>query len=114
MSQVCTNNLISPDERPTVGVKLGGGYVKLGQELPLEAGEGKSELDLLEHCGVDEAEGAAVAPQVISVNGLAGRARTHRHLVIVLFVEREMILITFLEAEDVAVGVDGGILTQQG
>jgi len=95
-------------------MKLGGGYVKLGQELPLKAGERKSELDLLEHCGVNEAEGVAVAPQVISANRLAGRTRTHRYLVIVLFAEGEVILITFLEVEDVAVGVDGGCLTQQG
>ena len=62
MSQVRTDNLVCPDERPTVEMKLGGGYVKLGQELPLETSEGEAELDLLEHRGIDEAEGFVVAP----------------------------------------------------
>jgi len=114
MSQVCTNDLVVPDERPAVGVKLGGGYVKLGQELPLEAGERESELDFLEHCGVDEAEGVAVAPLVIGANGLSRRTRMHRYLVIVFLAERKVSLVTFLKAEDVAVGVGGGSLTQQG
>jgi len=113
MSQVRTNDLVSPDERPTVGMKLGGGYVKLGQELPLKAGERKSELDLLERRGVNEAKGGAVAPLIISANRLSGRTMTHIYLVIVFFAGREVILVTFLEAEDVAVGVDGGSLTQQ-
>jgi len=34
-------------------MKLGGGYVKLRQKLPLKASEGEAELDLFEHCGVD-------------------------------------------------------------
>jgi len=114
MPQVRTDYLVSPDERPVVGMKLGGGYVKLGQELPLEAGEGESKLDLLEHCGLNEAERGVVTPLIISADRLAGRTRTHRYFVIVLFAEKEVILITFLEAEDVAVGVDGGSLTQQG
>ena len=113
MSQVRTDDLVSPDERPAIGMKLGEGYVKLGQELPLKAGERKSELDLLERRGVNEAKGDAVTPLIISANRLSGRTRTHRYLVIVFFAEREVILVTFLEAEDVAVGVDGGSLTQQ-
>ena len=63
MSQVCAEDLVSPYERPAVGMELGGGYVKLGQELPLKACEGKPKLDLLEHGGVDEAEGGVVAPR---------------------------------------------------
>jgi len=71
------------------------------------------EFDLLERRGVDEAKGDAVAPLVIGANRLSGRTRTHRYLVIVFFAEGEVILVTFMEAEDVAVGVDGGSLTQQ-
>ena len=102
MSQVRTDDLVSPDERPAVGMKLGGGYVKLGQELPLKAGERKSELDLLERRGVNEAKRGAIAPLIISANRLSGRTRTHRYLVIMFFAEREVILVTFPEAEDVA------------
>jgi len=83
-------------------MKLGGGYVKLGQELPLKAGERKSELDLLERRGVNEAKRGAIAPLIISANRLSGRTRTHRYLVIMFFAEREVILVTFPEAEDVA------------
>jgi len=50
---------------------------------------------------------------VIGANRLFGRTRTHRYLVIMFIAEREVILVTFLEAEDVAVGVDGGSLTQK-
>jgi len=89
-------------------MKLGRGYVKLGQELPLEAGEWESELDFLEHCGVDEAEGAVVAPLVIGANRLSRRTRIHSYLVIVFLAERKVTsLVTFLKVEDVAVGVDG-------
>jgi len=94
-------------------MKLGGGYVKLSQKLPLEAGERESELDFLEHRGVNEAKWVAVAPLVISTNRLSGRTRTHRYLVIVFFAERKVSLVTFLEAEDVVVGVNGGSLTHQ-
>jgi len=73
-------------------MKLGGGYVKLGQELPLEAGERESKLDFLEHCGVDEAEGAAVAPLVIGANRLSRRTRMHRYLVIVFLAEGKVSL----------------------
>jgi len=62
---VRADNLICPDECPAVGMKLGGGYVKLGQELPFEMSEGEAELDLLEHHGIDEAEGLAIAPLVL-------------------------------------------------
>ena len=57
---MCANDLVGAGERPAVGMKLGGGYIQLGQELPLEAGEGESKFDFLEHFSVDEAEGAAV------------------------------------------------------
>jgi len=97
MSQVRADDLVSPDERPAVGMKLGGGYVKLAQELPLKACERKLELDLLEHHGVNEAKGGVVAPLIISANRLSGRTRTHRYLVNVFFAEREVILVTFLE-----------------
>jgi len=50
---------------------------------------------------------------VISADRLSGGTRTQRYLVIVFFAKREVILVTFPEAEDVAVGVDGGSLTQQ-
>jgi len=102
MSQVRASDLVGSDERPTVG-----GYVEFRQELPLEAGEGESELDFLEHCCVVEAEGAAVAPLVISADRLTRKTRMHRYLVIVFLVEREVSLVTFLETEDIAVGVDG-------
>ena len=108
------DDLVNLDERPAVGMKLGGGYVKLGQKLPLKAGERKAELDLLEHRGVNEAERCVVTPLVIGANGLSARTKVHKYLVIVLFAEREVILITFLEAKDVVVGVDGGSITQQG
>ena len=106
MSQVRANNLVSPDERPTVGMELGGGYVELGQELPLKACEGKPKLDLLEHSGVNEAERGVVAPLIVGADGLTGRTRAHRYYVIVLFAEREVILITFLETKDIAIRVD--------
>jgi len=95
-------------------MKLSGGYVKLGQELPLETSEGEAELDLLEHRGIDEAEGLAVAPLVVSADGFSERTRMNSHLVIMLLVERKVSLITFLEAKDIDVGVDRGGLTQQG
>jgi len=111
---VRAKDLIGPDERPAVGMKLGGGYVEFSQELPLEAGEGESELDFLEHGGVNEVERGVAAPLIISADRLARRTRTHRYLVVMLFAEREVILITFLEVEDVEVSVDGGSFTQQG
>jgi len=88
-------------------MKLGGGYVEFSQELPLEAGEGESELDFLEHCCVDEAEGAAVAPLVISAYTLTRKTRMHRYLVILFLAKRKVSLVTFLETEDIAVRVDG-------
>jgi len=94
-------------------MKLGGGYVKLSQKLLLEASEGEVELDFLEHRGVDKAKGFAVSSPVISANGFSGRTRTNGHLVVVFFAERMVSLITFLEVEDVDVGVNGGGLTQQ-
>jgi len=88
-------------------MELGGGYVELGQELPLKACEGKPELDLLEHSSVYEAKGGVVAPLIVGADWLTGRTRPHNYFVIVLFSEREVFLITFLEAKDVAIGVDG-------
>jgi len=88
-------------------MKLGGGYVELSQELPLKACEGKSKLDLFEHSGIDKAERGVVAPLIIGADGLTRRTRAHRYLVIVLFSEREVILITFLETKDIAIRVDG-------
>ena len=113
MSQVRTYNLVCPNERPVVGMKLGGGYVKLGQELPLETSEGEAELDLLEHRSIDEAEGFVAAPLVVSAYGFSGRTGMNGHVVIVFLAERKVSLITFLEAEDVDIGVNGGDLTQQ-
>jgi len=88
-------------------MKLGGCYVKFSQEFPLEAGEGESELDFLEHCSVDEAEGVVVAPLVISADRLTRRARMHKYLVILFLAERKVSLVTFLETEDIAVRVNG-------
>ena len=113
MPQVRADYLIRPNERPAIGMKLGGGYVKLCQKLPLEASEGKAKLDFLEHGGIDKTEGSAVAPLVVSTNGFPARARTNGHLVVVLFAERKVNGITFLKAEDINIGVDGGGLTQQ-
>jgi len=107
MPQVCIYDLVGPDERPVVAMKLGGGYIQLSQELPLEAGEGESEFDFLEHGGVDEAEGVAVAPLVINADRLTRRKRMHRYLVIVFLAERKVSLVTFLETEDIAFRVDG-------
>jgi len=92
---------------------LGRGYVKLGQELPLEASEGEAELDLLDHGGIDEAEGFAIAPLVFGADGLSGRTRMNTDLVIMFLAERKVSLITFLEAKDVDVGVDRRGVTQQ-
>ena len=111
---MCADNLVSSHERPAVGMELGRSYVELGQELPLKAREGKPEFDLLEHGGVDEAEGGVVAPLIIGANWLTGRTRPHNHFVIMVFTEGEVCLITPLEAKDVKVGVDGGGLAQQG
>jgi len=94
-------------------MKLGRGYVKLGQELPLEASEGEAKLDLLEHGGIDEAEGFAIAPLVVSADGVSGGTRMNSHFVIMFLAERKVSLITFLEAKDVDVGVDGRCLIQQ-
>ena len=107
MSQVRADNFVSPDERPVVGMKLGGGYVELGQELPLKVCGGNPKLDLLEHSGIDKAERGIVAPLIIGADGLAGRTRAHRYFVIVLFAERKVIRITFLETKDTAIRVDG-------
>ena len=108
---MCTDDLVCPNERPAVGMKLGGGYVKLSQKLPLEASEGEAEFDFLEHRGVDEAKRLAVTPLAVSANGFSGRTRSNNHFVIVFFAERKVSLISFLEAEDVEVGVNGGGLT---
>jgi len=88
-------------------LELGGGNVELGQKLPLEAREGKSEFDLLEHGCVYEAEGGLVAPLIIGADWLTGRTRPHDHFVVMLFTEREVFPVTLLEAKDVKVGVDG-------
>jgi len=88
-------------------MKLGGAYVELGQELPLKTCEGKLKLDLLEHSRVNEAERGVVAPLIVGADGLTGGTRAHKYFVIVLFAEREVILITFLETKDIAIGVDG-------
>jgi len=95
-------------------MKLGEGYVKLSQELPFETSEGEAELDLLDYRGIDEAEGLAIASLVFSADGFSGRTRMDRHLVIAFLAERKVNFITFLEAEDVDVDVNGGGLTQQG
>jgi len=94
-------------------MKLGGGYVKLRQKLPLKASEGEAELDLFEHCGVDKAKGFVVASLVVSADGFFGRSRANEHLVVVFFAERKVSWITSLEAEDIDVSIDGGGLTQQ-
>ena len=105
MSQVRAYNLVRPDERPAV--------VELGQELPLEASEGEAELDLLEHGGIDEAEGFTIAPLVVDADGFCKGTRMNDHLVIMLLAKGKMSFITFLETKDVNVSVDGRGLTQQ-
>ena len=55
-------------KRPTVGMKLGGGDVELGEKLPLKTGEGKPEFHLLEQGCVDKAEGSTVVCLVVSTN----------------------------------------------
>ena len=104
---MCADDLVGPHERPAVGMELGGGYVELGQELPLKACEGKPKFDLLEHSSVYEAEGGVVAPLIVGADWLTRRTRPHNYFVIVLITEREVFLITFLEAKDVEIGVDG-------
>jgi len=69
-------------------MKLGRGYVKLGQELPLEASEGETKLDLLEHGGIDEAEWFTIAPLVVSADRLSWGTRMNSHLVIMFLAER--------------------------
>ena len=107
------DDLIRPDECPAVGMKLGGVYVELGQELPLEASEGEAKLDLLEHGGIDEAEGFAIAPLVVGADGFSRGTRMNGHLLIMLLAKEKVSLTTFLEAKDVDVGVDRRSLTQQ-
>jgi len=94
-------------------MKLGRGYVKLSQNLPLEASEGEAEFDFLEHRGIDKAKRLAITPLAVNANGFSGRTRSNSHFVVMFFAERKVSLITFLEAEDVEVGVNGGGLTQQ-
>jgi len=94
-------------------MKLGRGFVELGQELPLEASEGEAKLDLLEHGGIDEGEGFAIAPLVVGADGFSKGTRMNVHLVIMLLAKGKVSLITFHEAKDVDVGVDGRGLTQQ-
>ena len=108
------DNLVSSHERPAVGMELGGSNVELGQELPLKTRKGNPKFDLLKRGGVDEAEGGAVTPLIISANWLTGRTRPHNHFIIMLFAEGEVCLVTPLEANNVKVGVDGGGLAQQG
>jgi len=103
---MCADNLVSPYKCPAVGMELGRGYVELGQELPFKACEGKPKLDLLKHSGVNEAERGVVAPLIVGADGLTRRTRAHRYVVIVLFAEREVILITFLETKDITIRVD--------
>jgi len=61
---------------------------------------------------IDEAEGFAIAPLVVSADGFSRVTRTNVHLVVMLLAKGKVSLITFLEAKDVDVGVDGGGLTQ--
>jgi len=81
-------------------MKLGGGYVKLSQKLPLETSEGEAEFDFLEHRGVDKAKRLAVTPLAVSANGFSGRTRSNSHFVVVFFAERKVSLITFLDNEN--------------
>ena len=53
------------DERPAVGVQLGRGNIKLGQELPLETSEREPEPNLLEYGCIDEAERVVVVAIVV-------------------------------------------------
>ena len=62
---MCTKNLECPYKHPAVGMKLGGGDIELGEELPLEVGERKPKLHLLEHGGVDETKQLAAAPLIV-------------------------------------------------
>jgi len=87
-------------------MELGGGNVKLGQKLPLKACEGEPKFDLLEHGGAYEAEGGVAAPLSISADWLTRRTGPHNHFVVVLFTEREVLLIALLEAKDVEVRVN--------
>ena len=46
--QMVAHHLECSHKRPAVGMKLGGGDVELGKELPFETGEREFELHLLE------------------------------------------------------------------
>ena len=46
--QMVAHHLERSHKRPAVGMKLGGGDVELGKELPFETGERELELHLLE------------------------------------------------------------------
>ena len=76
-------------------MKLGGGDIELGKQLPLEAGERKPKLHLLEHGGVDEPEQLAVAPLIVRTERFIREAGQHGHFAIVLFMEGKVGLVSF-------------------
>jgi len=106
--------LVCPDEHPTVGVQLGGGNVKLSQQLPLIASKGESELDLFEYSCVDEAKGVAVVPFIVSADRFSRKARANGHLVIMFLTKGKVGLVSSLQTKDICFSVNRGGLTQQG
>jgi len=111
---VCADDLVCPDERPAVGVQLGGGDVKLSQKLPLKASEGESELNLLEYGCVDEAKGVTVVPFIVSSDWFPKKTRVNGHLVIMFLTKGKVGLVSSLQTENICCSVDRGGLTQQG
>ena len=111
---MCADDLVCPDERPAVGLQLGGGDVKLSQKLPLKASEGESELDLLEYGCVDEAKGVTVVPFIISADRFPRKTRANGHLVIMFLTKGNVGLVSSLQTENICFSVDRGGLTQQG
>jgi len=111
---VCADDLVCPDERPAVGVQLGGGDVKFSQKLPLKASEGESELDLLENSCVDEAKGVTVVPFIVSTDRFPRKTRANDHLVIMFLVKGKVGLVSSLQTKNFCFSVNRGGLTQQG
>ena len=111
---MCAYDLVCPDERPAVGVQLGGGDVKLSHKLPLKASEGESEPDLLEYGCVDKAKGVTVIPFIVSADRFPRKTRANGHLVIMFLTKGKVGLVSSLQTESICFSVDRGGLTQQG
>ena len=80
-------NLKTPYKCPTVGMELGGGYVNLGEEFPLEGREWEAHPDAFEHRLVHEEEGTPLSRSVIHTHRFPRSAGTNGDVLVMSAVE---------------------------